>query len=119
MNDENVLQVSTDGLNVIKKFVKKYSAERKKYDLSELFSIGTHGLHVVNGWKIEKKRKLSKERWIFLNLKFSVVLLTKKTINVSLFFNQNYVPLTDLSYFKRLSDCLHIDKDNWNEAWAK
>ena len=57
MNGENVLQVSTDGLNVIKKFVKKYSAERKN-DLSELFSIGTHGLHVVNGWKIEKKRKL-------------------------------------------------------------
>ena len=30
LNDENVLQVSTDGLNVIKKFVKKYSAERKR-----------------------------------------------------------------------------------------
>ena len=57
LNDENVLQVSTDGLNVIKKFVKKYSAERKN-DLSELFSIGTHELHVVSGWKIEKKRKL-------------------------------------------------------------
>ena len=44
LNDENVLQVSTDGLNVIKKFVKKYSAERKNHDLSELFSIGTYGL---------------------------------------------------------------------------
>ena len=30
----------------------------KNYDLSELFSIGTHGLHVVSGWKIEKKQKL-------------------------------------------------------------
>ena len=31
---------------------------RNDNDLSELFSIGTHGLHVVSGWKIEKKRKL-------------------------------------------------------------
>ena len=61
LNDKNILQVSTDGPNVIKKFVKKYSAEQKNNDLSyyELFSIGTHGLHVVNRWKIEKKRKLA------------------------------------------------------------
>ena len=37
LNDENVLQVSADGPNFIKKFVKKYSAERKNDDLSELF----------------------------------------------------------------------------------
>ena len=37
LNDENVLQVSTDGLNVIKKFVKKCSAKRKNCDLRELF----------------------------------------------------------------------------------
>ena len=61
MNDENVLQVSTDGPNAIKKFVKKYSAERKNYDLSELFLIGTHGLH-VSGWKIEKKQELIAEK---------------------------------------------------------
>ena len=30
----------------------------KNYDLSKLFSIGTHGLHVMSGWKIEKKQKL-------------------------------------------------------------
>jgi len=56
--NDNVLQVSTDGPNVIKKLVEKYSPERKSNDLSELFSIGTHGLRVVNGWKIEKKQKL-------------------------------------------------------------
>ena len=52
---KNVLQVSTDGPNVIKKVVKKYSVERKKDDLGELFSIGTHRLHVGNEWLKNRK----------------------------------------------------------------